>query len=195
MLLGFLFRKNIRQLDDQALLAMVRSDDQRAMGELFVRYSYLVMGQCLKYLQNRMSAEDEMMNIFNALPEKIKRSDIANFRTWLYTVSRNECLMKLRKKGVKETDAETALLFKNDESENELKLAQLNESKISLLEKAIEELNDEQAKCIRLFYIDNKSYDEISVLTKYDSGKVKSYIQNGKRNLKLILEKHSEFKA
>lgn len=193
MLLGLLFRKNIKHLDDQALLALVRADDKRALGELFVRYSYLVMGQCLKYLNDRMLAEDEMMNIFDKLPEKISRSEIGNFRTWLYTVSRNECLMKLRKKGLKETDAETALLFKPDDAETELKLAELNDLKIQLLESAIDELNTDQKQCIRLFYLENKSYDEIVKLTSFDMNKVKSHIQNGKRNLKLMLEKQGEF--
>src|SRR6186713_416475 len=98
MFLALLFRKNIRHLDDQALLQLVRANDKQALGELFVRYSYLVMGLCLKYLKDKMEAEDELMCIFDKLPEKINRSEIANFRTWLYSVAKNECLMKLRKK-------------------------------------------------------------------------------------------------
>jgi len=194
MFLALLFRKNIRHLDDQALLQLVRANDKEALGELFVRYSYLVMGLCLKYLKDKMKAEDELMSIFDKLPEKIKRGEIANFRTWLYSVAKNECLMKLRKKELKEADAETALLYKNDESEEALKLAELTESKIQLLEKAIHELNEDQQKCIRLFYLDHKSYDEIVQLTSYDLNKVKSHIQNGKRNLKLMLENQREFR-
>lgn len=194
MLLGLFFRKNIRQLDDQALLELVRARNEQAMGELFVRYSYLVMGQCLKYLKDKMLAEDEMMNIFDKLPEKISRSEISNFKSWLYSVSKNECLMKLRKKGIKEADAETALLYAPDEADETLKLAELNEAKMKLLETAMDDLNEEQKKCIRLFYLEHKSYDEIVKLTPYDLNKVKSHIQNGKRNLKLMLEKQREFK-
>ncbi|MBI3135652.1 MAG: sigma-70 family RNA polymerase sigma factor [Bacteroidetes bacterium] len=194
MLLGLFFRKNIGQLDDQALLELVRARNEQAMGELFVRYSYLVMGQCLKYLKDKMLAEDEMMNIFDKLPEKISRSEISNFKSWLYSVSKNECLMKLRKKGIKEADAETALLYAADEADETLKLAELNEAKMKLLETAMDDLNEEQKKCIRLFYLEHKSYDEIVKLTPYDLNKVKSHIQNGKRNLKLMLEKQREFK-
>jgi RNA polymerase sigma-70 factor (ECF subfamily) len=194
MFLALLFRKNIKQLDDNALLELVRLNDNRAMGVLFERYSVLVLGLCLKYLKNKMEAEDEMMNIFDKLGDKIVRNEILNFKTWLYSVARNECLMKLRKKELKETDAEKALLIKEDEAEEGLKLAHLTESKLRLLEIAINELNEEQKICIDLFYLKDKSYDEISEVTKFDLKKVKSYIQNGKRNLKLILENQREFK-
>lgn len=195
MFLALLFRKNIKQLDDTALLELIRLNDNRAMGVLFERYSFLVLGLCLKYLRNKMEAEDEMMNIFDKLGDKIMRNEILNFKTWLYSVARNECLMKLRKKGVKETDAEKALLAQEDESEDGLNLAILTENKMALLEKALVELNEEQRICIDLFYLKDKSYDEIAQTTNFDLKKVKSYIQNGKRNLKLILENQREFKS
>jgi RNA polymerase sigma factor (sigma-70 family) len=194
MLFGLFFRKKISELEDASLLELVRESDQRAMGELFNRYSWLVMGQCLKYLKNRMEAEDVMMTLFGKLPEKIGKSEIGNFRTWLYSVSKNECLMLLRKKNIKASDAETALLFKEDESETQFRITQLKEEKLKLLEDAIEELNAEQKKCIELFYLQDRSYDEIVSITKFELNKVKSYIQNGKRNLKLILENKREFK-
>ena len=174
MFLALLFRKNIKQLDDNALLELVRLNDNRAMGVLFERYSVLVLGLCLKYLKNKMEAEDEMMNIFDKLGDKIIRNEILNFKTWLYSVARNECLMKLRKKGIKETDAERALLVQEDEAEEGLKLAHLTESKLKSLEAAINELNEEQKICIDLFYLKDKSYDEIAEATKFDLKKVKS---------------------
>ncbi|MBK9191274.1 MAG: sigma-70 family RNA polymerase sigma factor [Crocinitomicaceae bacterium] len=193
MLFGLFFRKKISDLEDAALLKLVQQNDHQAMGELFNRYSWLVMGQCLKYLKNRMEAEDMMMTLFDKLPEKIKKNEVVNFKTWLYSVSKNECLMHLRKKNIKESDAETALLFKEDESETQFRITELKEQKLKLLEEAIEKLNHEQKRCIELFYLKDHSYDEIVSITKFELSKVKSYIQNGKRNLKLILENKREF--
>jgi len=194
MLLGLFVRKDIKKSDDQVLLTLVKKNDKRAFGELFERYSFLVMGLCLKYLKDRMAAEDMMMKIFENLPEKIERSEISNFKSWLYSVSKNECLMQLRKKTGHHADAEKALLYEADESEETLKLANLNEEKLVKLERAIEELKDEHKKCLIHFYLERKSYEEVALMTGFDLNQVKSFIQNGKRNLKLILEKESEFR-
>lgn len=58
----------------------------------------------------------------------------------------------------------------------------------AVLEKCIEHFAGEQKECIRLFYFDNKSYREIAATLKQDEKKVKSHLQNGKRNLKICLE-------
>ncbi|MCG8574579.1 MAG: sigma-70 family RNA polymerase sigma factor [Flavobacteriales bacterium] len=193
MLLGLLFRKNIKTATDVELVNYVKQDRKEAEGELFQRYSILVFGLCLKYFKNKQLAEDMTMNIFEKLHGKIKKSEISNFKSWLYSVARNECLMELRKNKVKEADIDHALITKHDEGLEELKLSQLNETKFQLLEKAVGELKDEQKQCIELFYLKRKSYDEVSNMTGFDLKKVKSYIQNGKRNLKIILERNSEF--
>jgi len=195
MLFGLFIRKDIKKLADSDLLILVKQKNKDAFGELFRRYSFLVMGLCLKYLKDRMTAEDMMMKVIEGLPEKIERTEITNFKSWLYSVSKNECLMLLRKKSAPTSELETSLLFVADESENTLNLAQLNEEKFLKLESAIEELKEEQKKCLTYFYLEKKSYDEVASITGFDLNQVKSFIQNGKRNLKLILEKHSEFRA
>jgi RNA polymerase sigma-70 factor (ECF subfamily) len=58
------------------------------------------------------------------------------------------------------------------------------------LEKCIETLGDEQKQCVKLFYLQEKCYKEITESTGFDMNKVKSYIQNGKRNLKICMEKN-----
>ena len=195
MLLGLFFKTDIKKSDDRDLLVLVRQKDNRALGELFERYSFLVMGLCLKYLKDKMTAEDMMMKVFESLPEKIGRNEISNFKSWLYSVTKNECLMFLRKKKPGSKDVEVALLYEEDDAAETLKIALLKEEKLAKLELAINELKDEQKTCLTYFYLERKSYDEVAALTGYDLKKVKSYIQNGKRNLKLILEQYSEFRA
>ncbi len=195
MLLGLLFRKNIKLYEDSELVQLIQKDNADALGVIFERYSHLVIGLCIKYLKDKMKAEDMMMRIFESLPSKVKKGEIQNFKSWLYSVSRNECLMELRKKKKEDGDIDNSLLYAEDESASELKMAMLKEEEYQHLESAIEELKKEQKECINLFYLKRKSYDEVASLTGFDLKKVKSYIQNGKRNLKLILENKSGFRA
>ena len=84
MLFGLFIRKDIKKLEDSNLLVLVKEKNKDAFGELFRRYSFLVMGLCLKYLKDRMAAEDMMMKVFEGLPEKIERNEITNFKSWLH---------------------------------------------------------------------------------------------------------------
>ena len=98
MLFSALFRKNIQSYTDLELIVFVRKNNQNAIGELFKRYAALVMGLSLKYLKNQNLAEDMLMEIFEKLPKRIQKHEIQNFKSWLYSLTRNECLMELRKK-------------------------------------------------------------------------------------------------
>lgn len=188
MLFGLFNSRQIRKLSDQDLILEIKEGNPKAEGELFIRYSPLVLGLCLKYMKNQMLAEDIMMSLFEKLPNKIERSQIGNLKNWLFTVIRNECLMELRKKKLDTTDIQSSLHFYPDHSQSSLALANERENELKALEAAIDQLKDEQKECIQLFYLKNMSYDQVSEATKYELKKVKSYIQNGKRNLKMILE-------
>lgn len=188
-----LFRKrhNYHELDDEALLeAFKKTQHNEIIGEYYKRYGHLVMGTSMKYLKNQQDAEDLTMIIFEKLPQKLLNHNIQRFKSWLYMVTKNECLMKLRKKGTL-----TSELTRELEATDELAVAELKEVQLNLLEKAVEELKDEQRTCIRLFYLERKSYQEITELLALDIKKVKSAIQNGKRNLKIKLEGRNEFKS
>lgn len=188
MLFGLFSRKHKHDLDDTTLVNLVREDDRDALGELFQRYSPLVMGLCLKYMKDVQTAEDIMMELFEKLPQKISKAEIQNFKSWLYSVSRNECLMSLRKKKIDTGDFEKAELTAENQGEEDLQAVIEKEKDLTALEQALLGLKQEQKQCIELFYLKKKSYDEITSETGFDLKKVKSYIQNGKRNLKLILE-------
>lgn len=180
--------KNIQSLTDNELIAAYKSKgDNELVGELYKRYSHLVYGVCLKYLKNEDEAKDAVLQIFENLLEDLKKHDIANFKSWLHSVARNHCLMFLRKeqtkqKRVNEYEAtyqheETfaAPFGVHDKEEKEVKLTKLEE--------AMTYLKEEQRVCIQLFYIEEKCYNEVADITGYEIKKVKSYIQNGKRNL------------
>jgi len=188
-----LFRKRTtyNQLSDEELVLHYQNDGSNdVIGEVYKRYGHLVMGTCMKYLKNRADAEDMTMTIFEKLPNKLVNHKIERFKSWLYMVTKNECLMLLRKNGPVSTEITRQL-----EADDELHLVQAKEVQYEILEEAITDLKEDQRKCIELFYLERKSYQEITSLLQMDLKKVKSAIQNGKRNLKLTLEKRNEFKS
>ncbi len=193
MLFSALFRKNIRKLSDLELVELVKKSDDNALAELFKRYAPLVMGLCLKYLKDSQVAEDLMMEIFEKLTEKLLKHEVRNFKSWLFSLSRNECLMVLRKSKLDTTNLENSLIYQEDTSDKAYTGKIETELKLEALDKAMDVLGEDQHKAIRLFYFDFKSYDEIAKLMETSINKVKSLIQNGKRNLKIKLENGNEF--
>ncbi|HAR39424.1 MAG TPA: RNA polymerase subunit sigma-70 [Porphyromonadaceae bacterium] len=153
-------------------------------GELYRRYIPMVYGLCLKYLANRADAEDAVMDLFEEVSQKIKQYEIQNFHTWLYTVAKNHCLQRIKKE-----NKTFFVLCGEDIMENGsfftlLDSGQSNEEEASALIVCMNELSVEQRKSIEYFYYQDKSYADIVSLTGFTLAKVKSYIQNGKRNLK-----------
>lgn len=171
--------------DTDLLIRFQKKADMRIVGEFYKRYAHLVMGTCMKYLQNRQEAEDLTMHVFEILPDKIGRHQIIHFKSWLHIVVKNECLMRLRKK-THHSHIDELHIPVNQESEEGEDL----DFNIEQLEKAMSLLKDDQRKCIELFFIDNRSYKQIADELVIPVGAVKSYIQNGKRNLRIQLERN-----
>ena len=184
------FLKNIsstNQSDTELVLAYRQSGDLKVLGDLYQRYMELVYGVCLKYLKDSELAQDAVMQIFEELVSKLKKHEVENFRGWLHQVAKNYCLMQLRNKGTKtakELNEHHAVTFESDKQE-----LIANEKTYNLLEEVLQELGEEQRQCVILFYLKKNSYQQISEKTGYSLMQVKSYIQNGKRNLKILLDK------
>jgi len=176
-------------MEDLDLISFYKeSEDKDAFTVLYERYGHLVMGTCMKYLKDEFDAEDMTSKIFEELGQKILRHTIMNFKGWLYRLTKNECLMFLRKQksGFIYKVSIDALSEDNKEPEN-------TEQQLVLMEQSLSSLKSDQEKCIRLFYLEDKSYQEVADLLQLEIKKVKSAIQNGKRNLKLILVQNDEF--
>jgi RNA polymerase sigma-70 factor (ECF subfamily) len=184
-------RQSYKTHSDEELIIAYRQDQRAAiLGEMYLRYAHLVLGTCMKYMKNQHDAEDVCMHVFEHLGRKLLQNDIQQFKGWLYTVTRNECLMKLRKKGTVSLE-----LTREPGAEEDSADKGLLEIQLTALEAAIEELKEEQRECIRLFYLERKSYEQVALALNLDLNKVKSAIQNGKRNLKIQLEGRNEFKS
>jgi RNA polymerase sigma-70 factor (ECF subfamily) len=179
--------------DEKLVVNYQNTKNNLVVGELFKRHSLMCFTICVKYLKDEDSAKDATMNIFEKLFIDLNKHQITNFKSWLYTVCKNHCFILLRKPNV-------LVSINNSEEENENLFMQLanilnqedykeeKEEKLLAVENAIYALKDKQKQCIELFYLKQKSYTEIAKATGYSENEVKSYIQNGKRNLKIILE-------
>lgn len=143
-------------------------------------------------MKDKELAKDAVMNIFEKLLDDLLKHDIYNFKSWLFTYSRNFCLMQLRKK-THTVSMDEIQNYHGDlmESQEDLHPIDEKENQLQALEKALENLNEEQKKCVKLFYIKEKSYVEVAEETGFELKKVKSYIQNGKRNLMIQLSKNN----
>jgi RNA polymerase sigma factor (sigma-70 family) len=179
-----------RNLSDEDLLGLYRqSQELSIVGELYNRYTALVYGVCMKYLKDREESRDAVMQIFERLIVTLKEHEINVFKPWLYVTSRNHCLMQLRAKKGKNFEELSPFLMENGSNGHQEHGPEI-ESNLHKLEKCIQELGNEQKRCVQLFYLEQKCYREITESTGFDLNKVKSYIQNGKRNLKICMEKN-----
>jgi|WetSurMetagenome_2_1015567.scaffolds.fasta_scaffold00083_7 RNA polymerase sigma-70 factor, ECF subfamily len=185
------YKKKSQKSDEELLKEFISTGRLDFFGELYSRYMHLVYGVCLKYLKEREESKDAVMHIFEKLVVEIPRHKIENFGNWLHVVTRNYCLMQLRtdksqKEKLKEWINDTVvfmeyshILHPIDEDGDTLEKGLID---------CIERLKGEQKACIRLFYYENRCYNEIASNLDLDEKKVKSHLQNAKRNLKLCLE-------
>ena len=175
--------------DEELLLDFKQSGSQDVLAKLYLRYTDLVYGTCLKYLKNAEAAKDAVMNIYEELHQKLPEHEVANFKSWLYVVTKNHCLMQLRKeKKMITLEFQPTIMQSEDFSHLDDVLGR--EQEFKKLEQCLKRLPAEQKQAIQLFYVENKCYNEIAEQTGMDWNKVRSVIQNGRRNLKICMEKN-----
>lgn len=181
-------QQSLSDMPDEKLVSVyLENGDKELIAVLFERYTHLVYGICLNYLSDTDQCKDAVMDIFESLFHKLAEHKIQNFRNWLYSVTRNHCLMSIRKTGSLNRVKGKIMA---EESESEFPVFTDDEDLMfskAMIQSAVNNLNQEQGTCIRLMYVEDKSYREISDITGFGLNEVKSHIQNGKRNLKNYL--------
>lgn len=175
--------------DQELLEQFYSSHDNAWLGILLQRYTLLLLGVSMKYLKNEDEAKDSVQQIFLKVIQELQKYKVAYFKSWLYMVAKNHCLMKLRDKQGKITAEINDRVTATPGEETDKQALLMNEQTLTLMEVSLKELNPEQQQCVTLFYLQKKSYQEVSDETGFTLLQVKSYIQNGKRNLKLLIEK------
>lgn len=186
--LAFLRKISSDTVADNELVGQYRqSNDLAILGELYSRYMDMVYGVCLKYLKEPENAQDSVMMIFDELVSKLHKHEVDNFRSWLYTLAKNHCLMRLRAEK-KTGTVKIAEEFMQSEDNLHLQDVLDREENFKHLEYCMGQLATDQRKVIELFYLQSKCYNEIAAETGLEWNSVRSFIQNGRRNLKICME-------
>ncbi len=182
-----MYKERFAHITDNELLQRFYSDaNNQWLGILLQRYTLLLLGTCMKYLKNEEEAKDCVQQIFLKAITELHKYKVEYFKSWIYMVAKNHCLMKLRDKHIFVPVDDNQQLPTDEDS---LLNAADKDKTLTLLESSINELSGEQKTCVTLFYLQKKSYQHIADATGYTLMQVKSHIQNGKRNLKLLVEK------
>jgi RNA polymerase sigma-70 factor (ECF subfamily) len=184
------FIKNISttETDKELVAAFKQSGDTNYLSTLYQRYMDLVFGVCLKYFKDAERCKDAVMDIYEELNTKLRLHEVDNFKGWLHVLARNYCLMQLRSpKNMKTTEFNADFMQSVENTHLNGEVLE-KESNFVKLEQCLDTLQEEQKQSVQLFYLENKCYNEIAAITGYDWNKVRSYIQNGRRNLKLCMD-------
>jgi RNA polymerase sigma factor (sigma-70 family) len=188
-------RDPFNHITDQELLERYYTDRNNDwLGILLQRYTLLLFGVCMKYTKQEEEAKDCVQQIFVKIITELPKYKVEYFKSWIYTIARNHCLMKLRDQHGRSVALSDAMLADWDEDPARNKHLE-KDQQLELMTQSLEELGKEQQLCVTLFYLEKKSYQEIAESTQLTLLQVKSYIQNGKRNLKLLMEKKSSQKS
>ena len=182
-------------ITDQQLLDNFYSDHKNEwLGILLPRYTLLLLGVCMKYLKNEDEAKDSVQQIFLKVITELQKYKVEYFKSWIYMIAKNHCLMILRDRHGKNMTEINDRIAIEEEKVDQNELMQSDHT-FDLMKTSLTELNPEQRQCVTLFYLNKKSYQEISEETGYSLLQVKSYIQNGKRNLKILIDKKMKEEA
>lgn len=185
------FRRYPDLTDEEMVVLFQKKRDMEVLGSLYYRYLAMMMGVCLKYLNRQDAAEDAVMEIFEILHRRLPKHEVENFSGWLYRLASNHCLDILRKQ--QRTLAQDAQIMQSIKEERHTddwlqEEAKEKEELFVRMEKCIEELKDEQKLSIQLFYLEKQSYESVSKRLGATWAQTRSYIQNGRRNMKKCME-------
>lgn len=187
--------KNKKGSDEELVRSYYLSGDKQLLGDLFERHVRTIYGVCLYYLKDRAAAQDATMQVFEKMITGLRATEVRNFKGWLSFVVRNHCLNTLKQSSAHRPVPESYLDFeyRQPDLEEEERIAAVSEERmLEHLQASLPLLRDQQRTCIQLFYLQGRSYEDISVQTGYSIKEVKSYIQNGKRNLKIMIEEKNK---
>ncbi len=193
MPLAFIKKISSTFTDSELVQQYKDAGNMDTLGDLYGRYMDLLYGVCLKYFKEPDEAQDAVIHIFEELVTKVKKYEIDNFKGWLYQLAKNHCLMKLRSRKSQPVNVDADLMHLQENMH--LEDVMQKETNLIVMEHCIEQLPTEQKAAIQLFYLQEKCYKEIADTTALDINKVRSFIQNGRRNLKICMDKTALQKA
>jgi RNA polymerase sigma-70 factor (ECF subfamily) len=187
----WLFKKKEYSSDEELLKHYKQSGNKDLFADLFKKHVSVVYGTCLFYLQDKDEAQDATMQLFEKLMLDINNREMDNFKGWLSFVVRNHCISIIRKNKSQSKNIKSYYEFEYEDAnyETEEKINAVSDDvMLENMKQCLPKLKENQRLCVELYYLNNKSYQDIANQTGFTLNEIKSYIQNGKRNLKLLLE-------
>jgi len=193
MIIGLNKNKPLSKLTDEQLIAEYQATGTSDyVGELYNRYVHLVYGICLKYTKHKEESKDIAMNVFEKILSNLPSTEIQIFKKWLYITTKNQCLTHLRDRNNKvdqtadweELEKKSIIVVENEDFLSPI----IEPSEEKKIHAALMQLKPDQRTCMDLFFYKDMSYKEIEKKTGYTIKQIKSFLQNGKRKLKMILE-------
>ena len=179
-------------IEDSELLSKFYDDhDNEWLGILLQRYTMLLLGVSMKYLKNEEEAKDCVQQVFLKVINELHKYKVEYFKSWIYMIAKNHCLMQLRDKGKHPVEVNEKIMGATDETEETNRHVEKDRA-LNDMEQALQQLNKEQQLCVTLFYLEKKRYQEITEHTNFSLMQVKSHIQNGKRNLRILMEQKKQ---
>jgi RNA polymerase sigma factor (sigma-70 family) len=179
-----------KHITDQELIEYFKKDaDNKWLGILLERYTMLLLGVSMKYLKNEEEAKDVVQQVFLKALQEIPKYEISFFKSWIYMVAKNQCLMKIRSRKGKQAVEFADYHESITDNGKKIETLEMEDLTFDLMEESMNELNADQKTCIEYFYLQKKTYQETADLTGFTMMQVKSFIQNGKRNLRINIEK------
>ncbi|MCB0637390.1 MAG: RNA polymerase sigma factor, partial [Lewinella sp.] len=192
MFLRSLFGQDLSGLSDEELLAAARGRRrERFCDEIFRRYHVEVYGLCLYLLREASLSQDLTLQIFAKAFTELSGAEVSQLRPWLLALTRNTCLnhlkqAKKRQQARQDWQARTGeqnMLYAENRALETFSLLQ-EPGDDDRLHALLATLPAEQRRCLELFYWEGLSYREIAARTGFAEKQVKSYLQNGKRQLR-----------
>ena len=167
----------------------MKPEERKEIRDLFKAYTKDIFGVAYYILKDQQAAKDIIMDVFEVLLKQDSLAKIQNKKAWLLGTSRNLSLKKFNKQiktqyGLEHKNIIEQIVEKDDQEELIIK----NANEEAMLEQ-LALLKPLQSKCITLYYLKGLSYQQIAKKENISMNDVKSNIQNGKRNLKIKLEK------
>ena len=154
------------------------------MSDFFVLYREDVLGLCYYYTRDVELSKDLTMDTFETYLKRGKKGPVINdIKSYLLGIARNLCMAHFKKSKRTQSIEESVLQFMEYEDEN----APNGEEVIDRLMMSMCKLTTDQRRCVELFFIKGCSYNQISKKLNFSYNEVKSFIQNGKRNLKKLM--------
>ena len=173
---------------DHALIEAFQQGDEFAFVALYNRYKGPVYAFCAKMLLDRAVAQDVMQETFVRVYEHRQRLlNAGSFKSWLFTIARNQCLNTLRRTNRHTEFDETAAQHSAPGSETPFGRL-MKAEQVELVNRFLNELSPEYREGLVLREYQNLTYDEIAAVTRNTISSVKSRLFKARRKLGQFLE-------